>query len=150
MEGRNVGDNVPTLALDLRPKVILHRSAQEEARVIIVPGSDRAEDDRDQLPKFQQHDVVLDDPLSLVETAKAAMGLDNGTRAFSNDILRVEIAGPTQPHLALVDLPGLFTAPYTGGRLDLGVRCSPFRTKQSLKTRYVSIRHCHAAELFGL
>ena len=38
------------------------------------------------------------------------MGLDLDTRAFSTDILRVELSGPTQPHLTLVDLPGLFQA----------------------------------------
>lgn len=34
------------------------------------------------------------------------MGLDLDGRAFSTDILRVELSGPTQPHLTLVDLPG--------------------------------------------
>lgn len=38
------------------------------------------------------------------------MGLDLDSRAFSADILRVELTGPTQPHLTLVDLPGLFQA----------------------------------------
>ena len=36
------------------------------------------------------------------------MGLDMlGSRAFSEDILRVEVSGPTQPQLTVVDLPGL-------------------------------------------
>lgn len=37
------------------------------------------------------------------------MGL-GPAKVFSTDILRVEISGPTQPHLTLVDLPGLFHA----------------------------------------
>ncbi|KAL8663745.1 MAG: hypothetical protein Q9168_008039 [Polycauliona sp. 1 TL-2023] len=36
------------------------------------------------------------------------MGLDAlGSLAFSEDILRVEVSGPTQPQLTVVDLPGL-------------------------------------------
>lgn len=38
------------------------------------------------------------------------MGLDEGDAVFSADVLRVEVSGPTQPHLTIVDLPGLFLA----------------------------------------
>lgn len=38
------------------------------------------------------------------------MGLDGGDAVFSADVLRVEVSGPTQPHLTIVDLPGLFLA----------------------------------------
>lgn len=38
------------------------------------------------------------------------MGLNAGTRAFRNDVLGVEVTGPSQPHLTLVDLPGLIHA----------------------------------------
>jgi hypothetical protein len=35
------------------------------------------------------------------------MGLSSTGKSFSNDVLRVEICGPSQPQLTLVDLPGL-------------------------------------------
>ena len=39
------------------------------------------------------------------------MGLyANEPKVFSTDILRVELHVPTQPHLTMVDLPGLFRA----------------------------------------
>ena len=38
------------------------------------------------------------------------MGINDDTKAFSSDILRLELSGPEQPHLTLVDLPGLFQA----------------------------------------
>ena len=38
------------------------------------------------------------------------MGLNANTKAFSSDVLRVEVTGPSQPHLTLVDLPGLIHA----------------------------------------
>jgi hypothetical protein len=44
---------------------------------------------------------------NLIENAKAVMGISTHGRAFSNDILRVEISGPDRPHLTIVDLPGL-------------------------------------------
>lgn len=35
------------------------------------------------------------------------MGVTEGSNAFSNDVLRIEISGPDKPHLIIVDLPGL-------------------------------------------
>jgi hypothetical protein len=43
----------------------------------------------------------------LIEKAKDFMGISTTSSAFSNDALRVEISGPTQQHLTIVDLPGL-------------------------------------------
>ncbi|TKA23110.1 hypothetical protein B0A54_17991 [Friedmanniomyces endolithicus] len=45
----------------------------------------------------------------LIEEAKQVMGLSQ-TKVFSSDVLRVEFQGVNQPHLTLVDLPGLFRA----------------------------------------
>jgi hypothetical protein len=38
------------------------------------------------------------------------MGIDGTKKSFSKDVLRVELSGPTQPHLTLVDLPGRYHA----------------------------------------
>lgn len=38
------------------------------------------------------------------------MGLDKPGSGFSSDILRIEISGPTRPHLIVVDLTGLIYA----------------------------------------
>ncbi|KAL7916981.1 P-loop containing nucleoside triphosphate hydrolase protein [Trichoderma austrokoningii] len=47
----------------------------------------------------------------IVEDAGLAMGLQgSGGKVFSKDVLRIEISGPTQPHLTMVDLPSLFLA----------------------------------------
>ena len=35
------------------------------------------------------------------------MGISTHRKAFSNDLLHVEVSGPDQPHLTIVDLPGL-------------------------------------------
>lgn len=34
--------------------------------------------------------------------------IENSAKRFSDDILRVEISGPDQHHLSVVDVPGLF------------------------------------------
>ena len=47
--------------------------------------------------------------LSAAEKVEEAMGL-SAVKKFSTDILRVELCGPGQPHLTMVDLPGLFRA----------------------------------------
>jgi hypothetical protein len=46
----------------------------------------------------------------VVQKAKDAMGLCGDEKTFSTDVLRVEIFGPSQPYLTMVDLPGLFLA----------------------------------------
>ena len=91
-------------------ELILRRGPEEGAAATIVPGTDRSEADVKKLRAFQPATVNLDDFASLVAGAGEAMGLDQNPKAFSNDVLRVEITGPKQPHLTLVDLPGLFWA----------------------------------------
>lgn len=49
---------------------------------------------------------------NIVQKAKDTIGLSDpsSSRVFSTDILRVELSGPQQPYLTIVDLPGLFEA----------------------------------------
>jgi hypothetical protein len=77
--------------------------------VPIIPGPNRSLDEKKRLEAFKYtHDVL--DISRAVEDAKDVMGLNGNENAFSTDILRVEISGPSQPHLTMVDLPGLFLA----------------------------------------
>ncbi|PMD62229.1 uncharacterized protein K444DRAFT_473787, partial [Hyaloscypha bicolor E] len=46
----------------------------------------------------------------MVEDTKDAMSLNGNEKVFSTDILRIEISGPLQPYLTIVDLPVLFLA----------------------------------------
>ena len=38
----------------------------------------------------------------------AGADIEKLTKRFSNDVLKIEIAGPQQDHLSFVDIPGLF------------------------------------------
>lgn len=91
-------------------ELVLRRDATPGAKVSINAGPERSKDEKEQLSRFH-HEIDMDSPsLSIVvERAKEAMRLSD-TKVFSTDTLRVELCGPSQPHLTMVDLPGLFRA----------------------------------------
>ncbi|KAL9045218.1 MAG: hypothetical protein Q9214_001710 [Letrouitia sp. 1 TL-2023] len=89
-------------------EVILRHAPTESLSVAIVPDTIRSEEERSRLLEFRHTLSQLDDFSSLVDEAKDYMGVTIGNNnAFSTDVLRLEISGPDQPHLTIVDLPGL-------------------------------------------
>ncbi|ATY66044.1 dynamin GTPase [Cordyceps militaris] len=88
-------------------ELILRNTAVSSINVSIVPHHSRHESDKESLSKF--HETLLDfkDLPALIESAKTAMGVMTMGKAFSEDILRIEVNGPDRPHLTIVDLPGL-------------------------------------------
>ncbi|KID95315.1 interferon-induced GTP-binding protein Mx, partial [Metarhizium majus ARSEF 297] len=91
-------------------ELILRRHATPSVKGSIIPGPDRLPQERERLCRFiVELDLTTPDMGMVVENAKEAMGISE-LKAFSTDILRVELCGPTQPHLTMVDLPGLFRA----------------------------------------
>lgn len=91
-------------------ELILRRGPSSSVTVTIIPDADRTEKEAEQLSKFKSPSNSLDDFAGIVRAAEKAMGLDLLNAVFSKDILRVELCGPTQPNLTLVDLPGIFWA----------------------------------------
>ena len=91
-------------------ELVLRRDSVATATVAIIPSTQRSDKEKETLLAFKAPTVRIDNFPSLIEAAKGAMGLGSGTKAFSDDVLRVEISGPAQPHLTLVDLPGLIHA----------------------------------------
>jgi len=94
-------------------EVVLRRAVKEQAKVTISPGPDRDPSTLSVLQTFQHE---LSDWTSLgdvIEMATRSMGLDDNAGTFTDDVLRVDISGPSQPHLTIVDLPGLI---HTHGR----------------------------------
>jgi GTPase SAR1 family protein len=89
-------------------ELILRRGLENNVTITIVPAEDRNDSERAELESFTAPADAVGDLGALIESAEKAMGLDKLTRGFSNDVLRVEVSGPRQPHLTLVDLPGLF------------------------------------------
>ena len=90
-------------------ELILRRSSSVSVNIQIQPSPERSSDEKELLIAFEHatNDLNI---THVVESAKDAMGLNGKDKVFSTDILRVEISGPSQPHLTMVDLPGLFLA----------------------------------------
>jgi hypothetical protein len=90
-------------------ELVLRRHPSVSVKVHIHPGLDRSDEEKKRLHAFAYilHDFDIS---GVVEEAKNAMGINGNDKVFSTDILRVEISGPSQPHLTMVDMPGLFLA----------------------------------------
>jgi len=88
-------------------EVILRKAATVSVSIRIVPSQTRSEAECSRLVQFSETLEDLKDFPNIVEKAKTVMGISATTSAFSNDVLRVEISGPTRPSFTIVDLPGL-------------------------------------------
>ena len=102
-----VKDNVCTR---FATELILRRGPESPIIVTIQPGAERSESEYTKLSTFKAESATIEDIPAAIESATFAMGIDDRSRSFSNDVLRIELTGPNQPHLTLVDLPGLFHA----------------------------------------
>ena len=88
-------------------EVILRHASTVTISVAIVPGPGRSEEEQKKLLAFWHNLDDIENFLALVDDAKSCMGVSRSSSAFSTDVLRLEISGPSQPHLTIVDLPGL-------------------------------------------
>ena len=88
-------------------ELVLRKTQHIGVSVSIVPHHSRSETEQLSLGSFHEKLDGFDGLPVLVENAKAAMGISTHGKAFSKDILRIEVSGPDRPHLTIVDLPGL-------------------------------------------
>ncbi|KAN0076071.1 P-loop containing nucleoside triphosphate hydrolase protein [Elaphomyces granulatus] len=92
-------------------ELVLRRSSSPGVKISIIPDHNRSDSQKERLHAFSPS-IDADTPnlSEVVQGAKEEMGLTSSNKVFSTDILRVELSGPTQPHLTMVDLPGFFKA----------------------------------------
>ncbi|KAH7390994.1 P-loop containing nucleoside triphosphate hydrolase protein [Phaeosphaeria sp. MPI-PUGE-AT-0046c] len=88
-------------------ELILRKTANVGVNVSIVPDQSHSEAERASLGEFRETLDDFDALPKLIDTAKTFMAIGSYGRAFSRDLLRIEISGPDRPHLTIVDLPGL-------------------------------------------
>jgi hypothetical protein len=88
-------------------ELVLRKTAYTGVSVSIVPHVSRNEAEKLSLSKFRKQLDGFEGLPALIENAKAVMGISELGKAFSKDLLRVEVSGPDRPHLTIVDLPGL-------------------------------------------
>lgn len=91
-------------------ELVLRRGYEMRTKVFITPGEDRYDKEKEDLESWQPRASIDQDGLgAVIEEALQAMSVPV-SRRFYGDILRIELTGPSQPHLTMVDLPGLFRA----------------------------------------
>lgn len=95
-------------------EIILRRALTSSIAVKVIPDKQRPDTEKKRLEAFKSSIVDFGELPNLMDEVTNLMGLnDNDTgspRAFSRDVLSIEISGPNRPHLTLVDLPGLIHA----------------------------------------
>jgi hypothetical protein len=88
-------------------ELVLRKTSHIGVTVSIVPHHSGNEAEKLSLSSFHEKLDSFDGLSTLIDSAKAAMNISTHGRAFSKDLLRVEVSGPDRPHLTIVDLPGL-------------------------------------------
>ncbi|KAJ9655214.1 hypothetical protein H2201_008851 [Coniosporium apollinis] len=92
-------------------EIVLRRGNTTSVKTKITPDKRRPTHEQDELEKFNASIKDFSEVPSLILEAARLMGLDGATtgstKAFSRDVLSIEICGPDRPQLTLVDLPGL-------------------------------------------
>jgi GTPase SAR1 family protein len=88
-------------------ELVLRKTPKAGVSVSIVPDRSHSEAEHTSLTKFCETLDGFAALPALIEKAKTAMAIGSFGRAFSKDLLRVEVSGPDRPHLTIVDLPGL-------------------------------------------
>ncbi|KAL4948261.1 P-loop containing nucleoside triphosphate hydrolase protein [Aspergillus filifer] len=105
-------------------QIVMRRAPAHEAgaKITIIPGP-TAQMDEDLEKRLKEFERVLaenqfgsEDFAKVFDEAADVMGipgpsateLENIDKRFSDDILKIELSGPEQSHLSVVDVPGLF------------------------------------------
>ncbi|RAK86367.1 dynamin family protein [Aspergillus costaricaensis CBS 115574] len=117
--------------------VILRRSPTPTIKISIEPGPSRKDArERAILQAFAQELSPADNDLpTVIEKAKGQMGVDETAHSgFSDDVLKVEILGPDQPELTLVNLPGLYYSVSQDQSLE-GIRVVRTLTEKYMKNK---------------
>ncbi|KAF5660725.1 hypothetical protein FDENT_13685 [Fusarium denticulatum] len=90
-------------------ELVLRRGPNMVTNVSITPGESRFGEDKERLENWKPTSSINEEDLGAVtKEAEAMMAIQTDTGEFYEDTLRVELIGPEQPHLTMVDLPGLF------------------------------------------
>ena len=105
-------------------EIILRRATVNSLTIKIIPDTLRPTVEQSALQHFKESITDLGELPRIMDVAKAAMdGNGNPTvgskpKAFSRDILSIEIEGPSRPQLTLVDIPGLIQTDTKGVTKD--------------------------------
>ena len=105
-------------------EIILRRATINSLTIKIIPDTLRQSAEQVALQSFKESITDFDELPRIMNVAKAAMDANGSStagmkpKAFSRDILSIEIEGPSRPQLTLVDIPGLIHAETKGVTRD--------------------------------
>ncbi|KAI0118153.1 interferon-induced GTP-binding protein Mx [Nemania sp. FL0031] len=90
----------------------------EKLTIKVIPDSSLLADDKSTMEAFSTAISNFEELPSIMNAAKTVMGIaeieSTPGPAFSKAILRIDVEGPTRPHLTLVDIPGLIQSTTKG------------------------------------
>lgn len=107
-------------------QITCRREPKRSVSITIIPRPDANDIVKQRLRKFHRYldEMNEQDLADVFEDANHAMGIrsgveptndpDDGLITFSEDILKIEINGPDQPGLTVIDVPGIFRAATPG------------------------------------
>lgn len=112
--------------------ITFRRTATTEVSVSILPSANAHPDHAERLKKYQRNLETLDQPkfaddptfAEILREVHKLMGLkafgapDERAETFSDDVLKIEICGPKQQHLSVIDVPGIFRNTTVGVTTD--------------------------------
>ncbi|KAF2803435.1 GTP-binding protein [Mytilinidion resinicola] len=95
-------------------EIILRRGPTSTIKISITPDKNRSKQEQAKLNIFSKSIKDFSQLPEIIKDATQVIGLGRvgeiNSRAFLRDVLSVNICGPDQPQLTLVDLPGLIHA----------------------------------------
>ncbi|KAK4610262.1 Interferon-induced GTP-binding protein Mx1 [Fulvia fulva] len=103
-------------------QIVFRREASEGIVVSIIPDQHASPEHTARVRAYKKDVESLDSAVftEIMKEVHTEMGLsktgEDGKRTptFSNDILRLEVSGPDQEHLSVVDVPGIFKSTTEG------------------------------------
>jgi GTPase SAR1 family protein len=101
-------------------EIILRRADLKSLTIKIIPDTARSASEKSRIEAFRESITDFDELPKIMNLAMAVMGIASGPetevkpRAFARDVLSIEISGPKEPQLTLVDIPGLIATSSRG------------------------------------
>ncbi|KAH8722703.1 dynamin GTPase [Phaeosphaeriaceae sp. PMI808] len=105
-------------------QITFRRAISHSIKVSILPDPNSAEEHKGRMKRWIKTDIErLDAPsfALIMSEVHTVMGLSNNKahssglrKTFSNDVLRLEIFGPDEAHLSVIDVPGIFRTTTAG------------------------------------
>ncbi|CAF9915855.1 MAG: hypothetical protein HETSPECPRED_002601 [Heterodermia speciosa] len=104
-----------TLCTRFATQITFRRSPETTVAASVIPSSESSEDHQKTARDWKKEDLqqldsstfasIMEEVNGIMEFKADSYGVQS---QFSNDVLRLEISGPNQEHLSVIDVPGLF------------------------------------------